>query len=159
MTNYKEDENTTLMNNIQIPSQDEIDKVVTELEKDGKPVPAIFYNALIFEDDSSVKPYLLLLKLTSDVDDEDVTSWEVHIGRQDTYEHLRRLIEAEAIIPDESFILSGSTPFEEAITIYRFMKVMVDKNLVVEETGFDIDDYHFTYPDDNKGDRRIVEEE
>lgn len=49
-----------------VPTQDEIDQVVTELKKDGKAIPGMFKYGLIMEDDSSIKPYLLLLKLVND---------------------------------------------------------------------------------------------
>lgn len=138
-----------------VPTQDEIDQVVTELKKDGKAIPGMFKYGLIMEDDSSIKPYLLLLKLVNDdfKDEEEIRDWQVSIGRQETYEHLRRLIQADAIIPEESYVLSGNTPFEEAITVFRFMKVMADSNLIVEETGFDINEY-----DPGKEDKKIVEE-
>ena len=138
-----------------VPTQDEIDQVVTELKKDGKPIPGMFKYGLIMEDDSSIKPYLLLLKLVNNdsSQDEEIRDWEVCTGRQETYEHLRRLIQADAIIPEESYILSGDIKFEEAITVFRFMKVMVDSNLVAEETGFDINEY-----DTGKEDKKIIEE-
>lgn len=137
-----------------VPTEEEIEKVVTDLKNDGKPIPGMFKYGLIANDDSVTKSYLLLLKNYDD--DEEERDWQIVTGRQDAYEYLRRLIEAEAIIPDESYVLSGTTPFEEAITVYRFMRVMLDRNLVVEETGFDIEDYHSEsyYPEDKK----IIEE-
>lgn len=92
-------------------------------------------------DDPNKKVYLIL---STEPENEDgtgsMTQWFISIGRQVTYEYLRDLISANAIDPTTSFILSGHIDLEKAITVYRFMKSMVEQGKVLETTGFDIDE-------------------
>ena len=85
--------------------------------------------AVTFEDeDPDLKLYLLLLVESgyeSDID--ECRSWELHIGRQYVFDYLKNLITAGSIDPDISFILSGKQPAEDALTIYRFMRICIDK--------------------------------
>lgn len=99
-------------------------------------------------EDPSTKVYLLLMTLyeESSLDyDEDsemsiVRHWHVIIGRQNTYDYLKTLIENNGIDIHKSFILSGETAPEKAITVYRFMKTCLESNKVRDRSGFDIDD-------------------
>ena len=64
------------------------------------------------------------------------------------------MIISGAINPNESFILSGSQPIEEALTVFRFMKIMADQNKILEVTDFDIDEYS-GYTD--MGDKKLID--
>lgn len=121
--------------------------------------------AISFEDDPDEKIYILLL-VTYD-NDEDSRDWSVSKGRQNTYNFLRGLIKDEAIDPTLSFIISCSqdntnpykpnaNPNSKPITVFRFMKVMIDNSRVLDDMdGFDINDYA---PSEQVGDKTIVEE-
>ena len=98
-------------------------------------------------EDPTAKVYLVLLILyedIKDVDDEDRTDiireWHIIAGRQTVYDWLKNLIESGSIDIHRSFILSGATAPEKAITVYRFMKTCVESNKVREISSFDIDD-------------------
>jgi len=129
---------------------------------------AILMPAVTFDEepvDVESKVYLLLLTVypvsVSDYYNEDridieqnTKEWSVSIGRQNTYEYLRNMIISGAINPNESFILSGSQPIEEALTVFRFMKIMADQNKILEVTDFDIDEYS-GYTD--MGDKKLID--
>ena len=99
-------------------------------------------------EDPTTKVYLLLLTLYEEIDndyDEDdelsiIREWHTVTGRQETYDYLKVLIENNGIDVHKSFILSGETAPEKAITVYRFMKVCLESNKVRDRSGFDIDD-------------------
>lgn len=121
-------------------SDEELNAIIRAVEEEsgaklGVAVPAITF----FGDDPDSKVYLLLL-LTNDEDGED-RDWAVMIGRQNTYNYLKNLIEAEAIDPNTSFILSGNQKCEDAITIFRFMKICIENTKVLDDSGFDINDW------------------
>lgn len=61
-----------------VPTEEEIEKVVTDLKNDGKPIPGMFKYGLIANDDSVTKSYLLLLKNYDD--DEEERDWQIVTG-------------------------------------------------------------------------------
>ena len=92
--------------------------------------------------DPTTKVYLILLfGYDSEDDGYEYRDWEVIIGRQETYNRLKNLIESDAIDPLKSFVLSGNTEPEKAITVYRFMKHCIDNDRVVDNSSFDINEY------------------
>lgn len=99
-------------------------------------------------EDPTTKVYLLLLTLYEETIDDDgeyddlsiVKEWYTIIGRQKTYDSLKVLIENHGIDVHRSFVLSGETAPEKAISVYRFMKICLESNKVRDRSGFDIDD-------------------
>ena len=98
-------------------------------------------------EDPTTKVYLLLLTLYEEtIDDGEyddlsiVKEWYTVIGRQKTYDSLKVLIENHGIDVHRSFVLSGETAPEKAISVYRFMKICLESNKVRDRSGFDIDD-------------------
>ena len=96
--------------------------------------------------DPTTKIYLILLTMYEDEESEDgydetriCREWRLSTGRQYTYDWLKNIIEAGGIDVHKSFILSGETAPENAITVYRFMKTCIESNKV-RGGDFDIDD-------------------
>lgn len=90
------------------------------------------------------KVYLLLLEF-----EDDTNNYIWITGRQECYEYLKGIIMIEdngfGIDIDESMILAETSRVVERISIYQFMKHLCDEELVIEEDGFHIDDYHTDY--------------
>ena len=117
-------------------------------------IPAVTISPEPIEVES--KPYLLLLSVYPvNGEEQNSRDWTVSIGRQDTYEYLRNMIVSGAIDPNDSFILSGPQPIEDALTVFRFMKIMIDQDKIVEVTGFDINDYSAGYAE--YGDKKLMD--
>lgn len=135
---------------------DELRNLADHLEKetgmdlsDAKP-------AITIEDDPSKKVYLILIISNGDdIEDHELNTyeyrdWIISVGRQETYDKLKDYIETNGINPAMSFILSGSTSPENAITVYRFMKTCYESGKVVDNSDFDIDDgYEPILPEDD----------
>jgi len=125
-----------------------------------KPIPAITFESLEFTGtDPDYVMYLLLLKDLDDDDTDPLQTWEVHMGRQDTYDHLKDFIMADFIDVSESFIYSTESTnrnIADVITVYRFMKLMKDNDLVIDNSGFDIDSYRCIL-DEDEPDKKIFE--
>lgn len=125
-----------------ITNDPDINKTLREIEEETGLKLAAAMPAVTFKDDPTMKPYLLLLKLTDSDEQAGDTLWLIRIGRQDTYDYLKDLIKAEAIDLHHSFVMSGNIKFEDAITIFRFMKTMRDDDKVLDgDEYFDIDEY------------------
>lgn len=69
-------------------------------------------------------------------DGDDIKSFEVIIGRTNTREFIKNMIECLNI--HESKILVDTIPYEEALSVYEFMKAME----IHYSDGFDIEDYN-----------------
>ena len=126
-------------------------------------------NAIYFEGDNpDEKRYLLLLTLYPDSTDDISDSyrdWSIKIGRQATYDYLKHMIKEELIDPNLSFIIAGKAiednsskdkfiPESSPITVFRFMKVMLVSNKVLDDReNFCIDEY----ASDTNGDPSILE--
>lgn len=87
------------------------------------------------------KAYLILLVVGED--DEQV--FQGVIGRQEAFEYIKQMV--EIIDLDESKILSETTTFSEAISVYDFMKNCIVKDVVENPDGFDIDEYRIYFGD------------
>lgn len=121
-------------------SDEGLNEILREVEEESGAKIAVAIPAIeFFGDNPDEKIYLLIL--TTNDEDGEGRDWSISIGRQYTYDYLKNLIEAEAIDPNDSFILSGNQKVEDAITIFRFMKMCVDRNKVLETSGFDINDW------------------
>lgn len=114
---------------------------------------AISIEAITFDgkDPDEIK-YLLLLHVFHD-DDEDYTndechSWLIKTGRQNVYNYLKDMIEAEAIDPNMSFIVSETVTLKKAGTVSAFMKDMKDNQKVIDGSGFDVTEYNYAAYDE-----------
>lgn len=92
------------------------------------------------EDPESMR-YLLLIKVIDDDNGDEYRAFEVIEGRKSTYDYIRELIRAENINPLECFVMSNKTTLDEAVSFYQFMKYMVNSEKIVDDTGFDIEEY------------------
>lgn len=127
-----------------ITDDDELNRIVKAVEDETgmsleNAIPAVTFG----EDNPIEKVYLLLLSYYPDYEFSDgVNDWVIHIGRQETYDFLKRLTKDELIDPNKSFVLSGKTKPEDAITVFRFLKVMFENKKVLDDgEGFDINEY------------------
>lgn len=80
------------------------------------------------------REYLLLLYYS-----DDTTEFRGITGRQVVFDELIAL--SNDIDFDKSMILAETTKMKDMISIYAFMKLCVDKNLVKNNSGFDPDEY------------------
>lgn len=114
---------------------------------------AISIEAITFDgkDPDTIK-YLLLLHVfhddDSDYTDEESRTWLVKTGRQNVYDYLKNMIEAEAIDPDMSFILSETVAPQKSVTVSSFMKKMKEKQKVIDGTNFDVYEYNYALQDE-----------
>lgn len=100
-------------------------------------------------DDPNKKVYLILYQYTEHGDEaEEGRIWEIKEGRQNTYEHLRDLTVAEAIDPNNSYILAEPVAMRDMGTVIGFLEAMYDDSLVEDESGFDPYDYDIEYAED-----------
>lgn len=101
--------------------------------------------------------YLLLLEYSSKDDNkENIRDWKFIYGRQNAYDYIKDILmneeEAEYILSvDESLIYADNpnVPDEKnklrisnGVNIYRFMRDCFVLQKVVDEGGFDINDFH-----------------
>lgn len=100
-------------------------------------------------DSGAAKVYLLLL--TYDVPEEDGEfnqRWEFVKGREGVYNRIKELIidsfeTNHPLIIDESFIAVDTMKMKitDSKPIYKFMKDVIARGQIVDNTGFNIDDY------------------
>ena len=90
------------------------------------------------------KLYLVLLQGEfKDNENAEYRDFEWVVGRQRLYEYLRDLIlNEEDVLIDihKTVVISESVTINDYISIYEFMKTF--KDIVVDETGFDIEEYN-----------------
>jgi hypothetical protein len=92
------------------------------------------------------KLYLILID-GEEVDNEGrrFRDWEIVEGRQAAYDYIKSILESEYVLVDvnESKIIVSSEKVKitDGISIYEFMKVMKEKDKVIDYTSFDIEDY------------------
>ena len=146
-------------------SDEDLMRIIQQVEEENNASLAMAIPAVTFEDDPDEKIYILLLT-TYDTNDS-ARDWSVSRGRQNTYNYLKGLIKDEIIDPNLSFIIACDTdttnpmkpnavPNSKPITVFRFMKVMLDGMKVLDDMdGFDINDFN---PSEQMGDKTILEE-
>lgn len=115
------------------------------MEENKKVMPGV-----VFTDGREKTPnekmYLILLTgeyVSNETKEYRDFDWKV--GRQTTYDYLRDLImnEEDFIIDiHASLVISESVNILDGISVYTFMKHF--KELVVDETGFDIEEYNIS---------------
>lgn len=90
------------------------------------------------------KLYLVLLQGEfKDNENAEYRDFEWVVGRQRLYEYLRDLIlNEEDVLIDihKTVVISESVTINDYISMYEFMKTF--KDIVVDETGFDIEEYN-----------------
>lgn len=141
-------------NSMNFNDDEELKAIVNKVEEDTGMDLSNAKPAITIEDDPTKKVYLILIISNGDGTDDDgdyeYRDWTVSVGRQETYDKLKDYIETNAINPAMSFILSGSTSPEKAITVYRFMKTCLESNKIIDNSDFDIDDgYEPILPEDD----------
>lgn len=111
-------------------------------EVEGQRVPISFTDGrrtpVKFIKDGEIPPekreYLILYY--SEIEDEEVKSFEIITGRKKAYEFVRSIIEYIDI--HESKVLVSGATLENCKTVYEYMKLME----VYFEDSFDIEDYN-----------------
>lgn len=88
--------------------------------------------------------YLVVLDMESNVREYD-SDWIVLKGRQNTFDTLVEIIERCIVYPHLSYVMEMGKKVSDAVTVYDFMKNLIDNEMVI--TDFDINDYDF-YRDD-----------
>ena len=150
-------------------SDEDLNRIIRAVEADSGATLGAVIPAVTFDDPPDEKIYLILLTVyPTNEQEETIRDWQIKIGRQDTYDYLRGLVKDEAIDPNESFILAGSDEYDEAfhkdnakfegkpITVFRFLKVMLDSHKVLDDKAdFDINEYDPANYD--HGDKTIME--
>ena len=92
------------------------------------------------------KLYLILID-GEEVDNEGrrFRDWEIVEGRQAAYDYIKNILQSDYVSVDvnESKIIVSSEKVKitDGISIYEFMKVMKEKDKVIDYTSFDIEDY------------------
>lgn len=134
-----------------VNNDDDLKRIIEEVEQEKGGKLGFSYQAITFDDDPEEKIYIVLIK-TYDYDSE-IRDWEIIQGRQRAYDRLKGLISDEIIDPNNSFIIAcdldksnpdnfNATPKSKPITVFRFMKVMLEENKVLDDKeGFDINEY------------------
>lgn len=84
------------------------------------------------------REYVILVKYPDNYDDDSCRYISI-LGRQETFDHIKLI--ASEIDVEESIILAETTSLKDSISVYDFMKQMIDNELVDNSDGFDIDDY------------------
>ena len=96
------------------------------------------------------KTYLILLDGYEEVNAGDniakpFRDWQMKEGRQAAYDYIKDMVKSEYVIIDvhKSRIIVSSeiVKVTDGISIYEFMKIMKDKEKVIDYTSFDIEDY------------------
>ena len=82
------------------------------------------------------REYLLLL---SYYDEKMENTYQGCVGRQNVFDFIKSIIEEIDI--ERSLILAETVQLKDAINIYDFMKDCILNQTVVNDDGFDIEDY------------------
>ena len=92
-----------------------------------------------FEYDADTdKEYLICYKYGDDEAGE-VNDWKKITGRKNLYEFIKSMVETMDL--DDSFIISDTTTLDKAISVYDFMKKVVEEQGLYPDDNFNIDDY------------------
>lgn len=92
------------------------------------------------------KLYLILIEGSeNDNEGKDFRDWEIVEGRQAAYDYIKNYLESDFVSIDvyksKIIVSSEKVKVTDGITIYEFMKVMKEKEKVIDYSSFDIDEY------------------
>lgn len=147
-----------------VTDDDTLNNIIRSVEDEEDAVLGAVIPAVSFEGENpDEKVYLLLLSIydTNSTRDDIIRHWEIKVGRQATYDALKELVKYEAIDPNTSFIIGGSSinadiiinckteardniKFNDVspITVFRFLKAMKENHKVLDgDDMFNIDDF------------------
>lgn len=82
------------------------------------------------------REYLLLLVYH---DEELENTFQGYIGRQNVFDFIKSIIEEIDI--EKSLIIAETVQFKDALNIYEFMKECILNDMVLNDDGFDIEEY------------------
>ena len=86
------------------------------------------------------KKTYLILYIGTDEDGKDMKSFEVKEGRKEAFDFIKDIVEYIDI--HESKVLTDNVSYNEAASVYEFMKYV---SSIIEEDSFDIEDYNYGY--------------
>lgn len=86
------------------------------------------------------KKTYIVLYIGTDEDGNDVKSFEVIVGREETFEFIKGMVEFIDI--HESKVLTDNVTYDKAASVYEFMKYVAS---LLEGNSFDIEDYNYGY--------------
>ena len=91
------------------------------------------------------KIYLILIDGIDKETDEKYRDWELVEGRQEAYDYIKNMLESEYVLIDvyksKIIVNSEKVKITDGLSIYEFMKMMKEKDKVIDYTSFDIEDY------------------
>lgn len=103
------------------------------------------------------KTYLILIdgeEKDEELGNKPFRDWEFKEGRQKAYDYIKDMLEGDFVLIDvyKSKVIVGSEKIKitDGISIYEFMKVMKEKDKVVDYSSFDIEDY-INHESDSEG--------
>lgn len=111
---------------------------------------------LVTKDTPKIKMYLILSEYSyTDNEVQNIHDWEIFYGTtQDLYDHLMLLITDDGVNYDvmkSRLLVNGdNTRLKNNASVYQFMKMQLERNTVVDETDFDIEDYYYDLPEDEE---------
>ena len=85
------------------------------------------------------KKYLICYQYGDDEGNDEIEGHKIIRGRKNLYEFIKQMVETMNL--DESFILSDTSVLEKRISVYDFMKLVVEAQGLYPEDDFNIDDY------------------
>lgn len=102
----------------------------------------------------SNKLYLVLIEYLPSDDVDSEQSWQYCRGTQTVYDYLKEVIinaddQGTPVNFNNSFIIVEGSPKRVAqpLPIYDFIKTMVEKGKVIDDTGFNVDEFVYTDED------------
>lgn len=87
-----------------------------------------------------VKKTYVVLYIGTDEEGKDLRSFEVIVGRKETFDFIKGMIEYLDI--HESKVLTDNVAYKDAASVYDFMKYV---SSLLEGESFDIEDYNYGY--------------
>ena len=101
---------------------------------------------ITYDKEEPEKTYLVLIDGEErDTDGKQYRDWELIEGRQNAYDYIKNIIESEYVIVNvmksKIIVNADKVKVTDGITIYEFMKVMKEKDKIIDYSSFDIEDY------------------
>ena len=106
----------------------------------------------------STKLYLVLKYYDEkDLDGEEIRDFEFFEGTsQDLYDYLKAEIEADSdtqldVMRSRILVDSPKISISHKCSVYMFMKDLRNRGVVMDDTSFDIEDYFYSFENEEKG--------